>query len=131
VARPPAAVPRRVAKSEWRQKLSQTIQKLLPILGTQPANAAYDQAVIQGEELHPDDARHLQSRGFMVDANIQRPWLIAGVGDHGHHGVALRVESAPAEHRGRALHALIGVGEWKWHNDDLERITGHRNSRDR
>jgi hypothetical protein len=130
-AQAPAAAVRRVGKSEWWQKLSQAIQELLPILGTQPANAAYDQAVIQGEELRADDARHLQSGGLMVDANIQQPRLIAGVGDHGHEGVALRIEIAPAEHRGRALHALIGIGERKWHNDDLERITDYRNSRGR
>ena len=39
----------RVGQSEGRQKLSQAVQELSPVLETQPANAAYDQAVIQGE----------------------------------------------------------------------------------
>ena len=41
------------------------------------------------------------------------------------------VEGAPAYHRGRALHVLTGAGERKRHDDDIKRITGHRNCRDR
>jgi hypothetical protein len=53
------------------------VQEFPPIHRREPADAAYDQAVIQGEELHPDDAWHLQSRRLMVDVNIQRPRLMA------------------------------------------------------
>jgi hypothetical protein len=64
------------------QNLSQAVQEFLPIHRRQPADAADDQAVIQGEKLHADDAGHLQSRGLMVDSDIQRPRRIACVGDH-------------------------------------------------
>src|ERR1019366_4168026 len=113
------------------QNLSQAVQEFLPIHRRQPADAAYDQAVIQGEKLHADDAGHLQSRVLMVDSDIQWPRRIACVGNHGHDGRALRVESASAQYRGRALHTLSGAGEWERHDDDLKRITGRRNSRDR
>jgi hypothetical protein len=87
---------RRVGESERWRNLSQAIRELSLIHCREPADAAHDQAIIQGEELHPDDARHLQSRGLMVDANILRPRLIACIGDHRHDGMAFYIESAPA-----------------------------------